>query len=160
MRKRQAQLNAQSSWRYASITIGASCIIILTQVSKSVKLLDIFVVLCYYNSTNKCKGGFSTMDTAFETKDALELLDSLPERVGNDDEIESILADLITLKDFVSTIDEIVATLNEDVANLNKKNQGLMASNNTLYRQIGKQNEAAEEAKEAVSKIAQINDLF
>ena len=100
------------------------------------------------------------METAFETKDALELLDSLPERVGNDDEIESILADLITLKDFVSTIDEIVATLNEDVANLNKKNQGLMASKNTLYRQIGKQNEAAEEAKEAVSKIAQINDLF
>lgn len=94
------------------------------------------------------------------TQEAIELLDSVVGRVGNDEEIEAVNADLVTLKEFLLGIDATVEQLNEDVARLNEKNRGLLSSNNNLYRQIGHQQEIVKKANEEVSAVSAINEIF
>lgn len=95
-----------------------------------------------------------------DTKEALEILDSVVGRVGDDEQIDSVTADLITLKEFLTGIDATVDSLNEDVNRLNEKNRGLLQSNNTLYRQIGHQQDVMKRASEEVSKTEVISSLF
>lgn len=97
---------------------------------------------------------------ALNSKEALDILDSVVGRIGNDEEIESVTADLIDLKDYLLTIDGTIDQLNEDLAKVNEKNRGLLQSNNTLYRQIGHQQEAMQRATEEVSNVDMITRLF
>jgi cell division protein FtsB len=94
------------------------------------------------------------------SQECLNILDSMVEKVGNDEEIESLTADLLSVKDFVLNVDSIISTLNEDVEQLNQKNVQLRASNNTLYRQIGQQDEIMKKAQEEMSMASAINELF
>lgn len=94
------------------------------------------------------------------SQECLEILNSMVEKVGNDEEIESLTADLLAVKDFVLTVDTTISTLNEDVEHLNEKNVKLRASNNTLYRQIGQQDEIMKKAQEEMSMATAINELF
>ena len=50
------------------------------------------------------------------SQECLTVLDSAMAKVGNDEEIESLTADLIDIKAFVGEIDTVVSVLNEDVA--------------------------------------------
>ena len=76
---------------------------------------------------------------ALNSKEAIEILESVVGRVGNDEEIESVTADLIDLKDYLLTVDITIDELNEELAKVNEKNRDLLQSNDTLYRQIGHQ---------------------
>ena len=97
---------------------------------------------------------------ALNSKDAIDILESVVGRVGNDEEIESVTADLIGLKDYLLTVDATIDTLNEELAKVNEKNRGLLQSNNTLYRQIGHQQDAMKRATEEVSNVDMITQLF
>lgn len=94
------------------------------------------------------------------SKEALDILDSIVGRIGNDEEIESVTTDLIDLKDYLVTVDSTIDQLNEDLAKVNEKNRGLLQSNNTLYRQIGHQQDAMKRATEEVSNVEMITKLF
>lgn len=97
---------------------------------------------------------------ALNSKEAIDVLDSIVGRVGNDEEIESVTTDLIDLKDYLLTVDSEIDRLNEDLAKVNEKNRGLLQSNNTLYRQIGHQQEAMKRASEEVSNVDLITKMF
>ena len=73
------------------------------------------------------------------SQECLAVLDSAMAKVGNDEEIESLTADLIDIKAFVGEIDTVVSVLNEDVERLNVKNGNLRSANNELYRRLGQQ---------------------
>ena len=94
------------------------------------------------------------------SKEAIEVLESVVGRVGNDEEIESVTTDLISLKDYLLTVDSTTDELNEELAKVNEKNRGLLQSNNTLYRQIGYQQDAMKRATEEVSNVDMIAQLF
>ena len=87
---------------------------------------------------------------ALNSKEAIEILESVVGRVGNDEEIESVTTDLIALKDYLLTVDSTIDELNEELAKVNEKNRGLLQSNNTLYRQIGRQQEAMRRLKKTL----------
>lgn len=53
---------------------------------------------------------------ALNSKEAIEILESVVGRVGNDEEIESVTADLINLKDYLLTVDSTIDELNEELA--------------------------------------------
>lgn len=95
-----------------------------------------------------------------DTKQALEILDSVVGRIGDDTQIEQVTNDLIAVKDFLLGVDGQIDQLNEDVAKLNEKNRGLLQSNNTLYRQIGHQQDVMKQASEEVSNVEAITALF
>lgn len=95
-----------------------------------------------------------------DTKQALEILDSVVGRIGDDTQIEQVTTDLIAVKDFLLGVDGQIDQLNEDVAKLNEKNRGLLQSNNTLYRQIGHQQDVMKQASEEVSNVEAITALF
>ena len=97
---------------------------------------------------------------ALKSKESIEIIESVVGRVGNDEEIESVTADLIDLKDYLLTVDATIDALNEELAKVNEKNRGLLQSNNTLYRQIGHQQEAMQRATEEVSNVDMITKLF
>ena len=97
---------------------------------------------------------------ALNSKEGIEILDSVVGRVGNDEEIESVTTDLIALKDYLLTVDSTIDELNEELAKVNEKNRGLLQSNNTLYRQIGHQQDAMKRATEEVSNVDMIAELF
>ena len=94
------------------------------------------------------------------SQECLDILNAMSKKVGNDEEIESLTADLLSVKDFVLSVDSTIAQLNEDVEQLNQKNVQLRASNNTLYRQIGQQDEIMKKAQEEISMASAINELF
>ena len=56
---------------------------------------------------------------ALNSKEAIEILESVVGRVGNDEEIESVTADLINLKDYLLTVDGTIDELNEELAKVN-----------------------------------------
>lgn len=95
-----------------------------------------------------------------DTKQVLEILDSVMGRIGDDSQIEQVTSDLIVIKDFLLGVDGQIDQLNEDVAKLNEKNRGLLQSNNTLYRQIGHQQDVMKKASEEVSSVEAITALF
>jgi len=95
-----------------------------------------------------------------DTKQAIEILDSVVGRIGDDTQIEQVTTDLIAIKDFLLGVDGQIDQLNEDVAKLNEKNRGLLQSNNTLYRQIGHQQDVMKQASEEVSSVEAITALF
>lgn len=95
-----------------------------------------------------------------DTKQALEVLDSVVGRIGDDTQIEQVTTDLIAVKDHLLGVDAVIDQLNEDVAKLNEKNRGLLQSNNTLYRQIGHQQDVMKKANEEVSSVEAITALF
>lgn len=94
------------------------------------------------------------------TKEALEVLESITGRLGNDEEIEAVTADLVDLKLYISTLDSTFDALQEDLSNANEKARSLQSANNLLYRQIGNHERAAEEAKEALSVVSAINEIL
>ena len=94
------------------------------------------------------------------SKEAIEILESTVGRVGNDEEIENVTADLIDLKDYLLTVDGTIDELNEELATVNEKNRGLLQSNNMLYRQIGYQQDVMKRATEEVSNVDMITQLF
>lgn len=94
------------------------------------------------------------------TQECLAVLDSAMAKVGNDEEIESLTADLIDIKAFVGEVDTIVSTLNEDVESLNVKNGSLRSANNELYRRLGKQDEIMKQAQEDMSIVSAINAVI
>lgn len=91
------------------------------------------------------------------SQECLAVLDSAMAKVGNDEEIESLTADLIDIKAFVGEIDTVVSVLNEDVERLNLKNGNLRSANNELYRRLGQQDEIMKQAQEDMSVVSAIN---
>lgn len=94
------------------------------------------------------------------SQECLAVLDSAIAKVGNDEEIESLTADLIDIKDFVGEIDTVVSVLNEDVERLNMKNGNLRSANNELYRRLGQQDEIMKQAQEDMSVVSAINAVI
>lgn len=94
------------------------------------------------------------------SQECLAVLDSAMAKVGNDEEIESLTADLIDIKDFVGEIDTVVSVLNEDVERLNLKNGNLRSANNELYRRLGQQDEIMKQAQEDMSVVSAINAVI
>lgn len=94
------------------------------------------------------------------SKECLAVLDSAMAKVGNDEEIESLTADLIDIKAFVGEIDTVVSVLNEDVERLNLKNGNLRSANNELYRRLGQQDEIMKQAQEDMSVVSAINAVI
>lgn len=93
-------------------------------------------------------------------QECLAVLDSAMAKVGNDEEIESLTADLIDIKAFVGEIDTVVSVLNEDVERLNLKNGNLRSANNELYRRLGQQDEIMKQAQEDMSVVSAINAVI
>ena len=94
------------------------------------------------------------------SQECLAVLDSAIAKVGNDEEIESLTADLIDIKVFVGEIDTVVSVLNEDVERLNMKNGNLRSANNELYRRLGQQDEIMKQAQEDMSVVSAINAVI
>lgn len=94
------------------------------------------------------------------SQECLAVLDSAMSKVGNDEEIESLTADLIDIKAFVGEIDTVVSVLNEDVERLNVKNGNLRSANNELYRRLGQQDEIMKQAQEDMSVVSAINAVI
>lgn len=94
------------------------------------------------------------------SQECLAVLDSAMAKVGNDEEIESLTADLIDIKAFVGEIDTVVSVLNEDVERLNVKNGNLRSANNELYRRLGQQDEIMKHAQEDMSVVSAINAVI
>nr|DAL11797.1 MAG TPA_asm: hypothetical protein [Caudoviricetes sp.]DAS32459.1 MAG TPA: hypothetical protein [Caudoviricetes sp.] len=94
------------------------------------------------------------------SQECLAVLDSAMAKVGNDEEIESLTADLIDIKAFVGEIDTVVSVLNEDVERLNMKNGNLRSANNELYRRLGQQDEIMKQAQEDMSVVSAINAVI
>jgi len=94
------------------------------------------------------------------SQECLAVLDSAIAKVGNDEEIESLTADLIDIKAFVGEIDTVVSVLNEDVERLNLKNGNLRSANNELYRRLGQQDEIMKQAQEDMSVVSAINAVI
>lgn len=94
------------------------------------------------------------------SQECLAVLDSAMAKVGNDEEIESLTADLIDIKAFVGEIDNVVSVLNEDVERLNVKNGNLRSANNELYRRLGQQDEIMKQAQEDMSVVSAINAVI
>lgn len=94
------------------------------------------------------------------SQECLAVLDSAMAKVGNDEEIESLTADLVDIKAFVGEIDTVVSVLNEDVERLNMKNGNLRSANNELYRRLGQQDEIMKQAQEDMSVVSAINAVI
>lgn len=94
------------------------------------------------------------------SQECLAVLDSAIAKVGDDEEIESLTADLIDIKAFVGEIDTVVSVLNEDVERLNMKNGNLRSANNELYRRLGQQDEIMKQAQEDMSVVSAINAVI
>ena len=94
------------------------------------------------------------------SQECLAVLDAAMAKVGNDEEIESLTADLIDIKAFVGEVDTVVSVLNEDVERLNLKNGNLRSANNELYRRLGQQDEIMQKAKEDMSVVSAINAVI
>lgn len=94
------------------------------------------------------------------SQECLAVLDSAMAKVGDDEEIESLTADLIDIKAFVGEIDTVVSVLNEDVERLNLKNGNLRSANNELYRRLGQQDEIMKQAQEDMSVVSAINAVI
>ncbi len=94
------------------------------------------------------------------SQECLAVLDAAMAKVGNDEEIESLTADLIDIKAFVGEIDTVVSVLNEDVERLNMKNGNLRSANNELYRRLGQQDEIMKQAQEDMSVVSAINAVI
>ena len=94
------------------------------------------------------------------SQESLAVLDAAMAKVGNDEEIESLTADLIDIKAFVGEIDTVVSVLNEDVERLNLKNGNLRSANNELYRRLGQQDEIMKQAQEDMSVVSAINAVI
>lgn len=94
------------------------------------------------------------------SQECLAVLDAAMAKVGNDEEIESLTADLIDIKAFVGEIDTVVSVLNEDVERLNVKNGNLRSANNELYRRLGQQDEIMKQAQEDMSVVSAINAVI
>lgn len=94
------------------------------------------------------------------SQECLAVLDSAIAKVGNDEEIEGLTADLIDIKAFVGEIDTVVSVLNEDVERLNMKNGNLRSANNELYRRLGQQDEIMKQAQEDMSVVSAINAVI
>lgn len=94
------------------------------------------------------------------SQECLAVLDAAMAKVGNDEEIESLTADLIDIKAFVGEIDTVVSVLNEDVERLNVKNGNLRSANNELYRRLGQQDEIMKQAQEEMSVVSAINAVI
>lgn len=94
------------------------------------------------------------------SQECLAVLDAAMAKVGNDEEIESLTADLIDIKVFVGEVDTVVSVLNEDVERLNLKNGNLRSANNELYRRLGQQDEIMKQAQEDMSVVSAINAVI
>lgn len=94
------------------------------------------------------------------SQECLAALDAAMAKVGNDEEIESLTADLIDIKAFVGEVDTVVSVLNEDVERLNLKNGNLRSANNELYRRLGQQDEIMKQAQEDMSVVSAINAVI
>lgn len=94
------------------------------------------------------------------SQECLAVLDAAMAKVGNDEEIESLTADLIDIKTFVGEVDTVVSVLNEDVERLNLKNGNLRSANNELYRRLGQQDEIMKQAQEDMSVVSAINAVI
>ncbi|CAA87728.1 possible scaffolding protein [Streptococcus phage Cp1] len=94
------------------------------------------------------------------SQECLAVLDAAMAKVGNDEEIESLTADLIDIKAFVGEIDTVVSVLNEDVERPNLKNGNLRSANNELYRRLGQQDEIMKQAQEDMSVVSAINAVI
>lgn len=94
------------------------------------------------------------------SQECLAVLDAAIAKVGNDEEIESLTADLIDIKAFVGEVDTVVSVLNEDVERLNLKNGNLRSANNELYRRLGQQDEIMKQAQEDMSVVSAINAVI
>lgn len=94
------------------------------------------------------------------SQECLAVLDTAIAKVGNDEEIESLTADLIDIKAFVGEVDTVVSVLNEDVERLNLKNGNLRSANNELYRRLGQQDEIMKQAQEDMSVVSAINAVI
>ena len=95
-----------------------------------------------------------------DTKEALELLDQTSGFVGDDEQIEALTANLVSLKEFLTGIDGVVDQLQEDVNRLNEKNRSLLWSNNNLFRQLSAQEESQAEAAKQLSAVEEILNVI
>lgn len=94
------------------------------------------------------------------SQEALTIVDSIVERLGDDTQLEAVTADLVGLKEFLLGVDAEINSLNEELSQTNEKNISLIKSNNVLFRQIGQQQEIVDNANEEMKKVSVINSLF
>ena len=94
------------------------------------------------------------------SQECLAVLDAAMAKVGNDEEIESLTADLIDIKAFVGEVDTVVSVLNEDVERLDLKGGNLRSANGELYRRLGQQDEIMKQAQEDMSVVSAINAVI
>lgn len=94
------------------------------------------------------------------SQEALAVVDSIAERLGDDTQLEAVTADLVGLKEFLMGVDGTINSLNEELSQTNEKNIALIKSNNVLFRQIGQQQEIMDNANEEIKKVSVINSLF
>lgn len=92
--------------------------------------------------------------------ECVEILESAISKVGDDEQIESLMNDLLEVKNFALGVEQETTTLNEDVNRLNEKVRSLQSANNTLYRQVGRQAEIMEEASREMSIVNAINNII
>ena len=94
------------------------------------------------------------------SQEAIEIVDSIVTRIGSDEQIDSVIADLTQVKTFIQGVDETISNLNADTHALNIKVRELQSANNTLFRQIGTQEEIARKASEEISAVSLINQII
>ena len=94
------------------------------------------------------------------SQEAIEIVDSIVTRIGSDEQIDSVIADLTQVKTFIQGVDETISNLNADTHALNIKVRELQSANNTLFRQIGTQEEIARKASEEISAVSLINSII
>lgn len=94
------------------------------------------------------------------SQECLEILNNAISKIGNDEDIESLITDLMDIKEFVGEVDLSISVLNEDVERLNHKNGELRSANNELYRRLGAQDEIMKKANEDMSVVSAINAVI
>ena len=91
---------------------------------------------------------------------AIELLTSLTEKIGDDTEIEALTAGLSSIADYLGTIQATLDQLETDLEKANTKAMELRKANNELFRQISFKDESAQKAKTALDEAAELAAYF
>lgn len=83
-------------------------------------------------------------------KEMLELLENVSGALGGDNEehtIESAMADVLTLREYLENVDNEISDLNDDVERLNTRALELQKANNLCLRKMNAHLEDEENSK-------------
>ena len=83
-------------------------------------------------------------------KEMLEMVENISGALGGNNEehtIESAMADLLTVRDYLENIDNEISELNTDIERLNNRNLELQKANNLCLRKMNAHLEDEESSK-------------